>query len=102
MCRYIRATFLQLAPKNGSPELTSQQTPVEAFGDLVWQYLPSVLITVMYAIFPTLFKKLAILERYYPATQQNVTIARYRGHAKLLSSLLVAELLLFLDISPCL
>lgn len=43
---------------------------------LFWQYLPSVLITIMYAIFPILFSKLARLEKYYPATEQNVTIAR--------------------------
>lgn len=49
----------------------------EALIDLIWQYLPSVLITVMYAIFPILFKMLAKLERYYPATEQNVTIARW-------------------------
>ena len=56
------------------------QTPGEAFTDLVWQYLPSVLITVMYAVFPILFKKLAKLEKYYPATEQNITIARLVQH----------------------
>jgi len=30
----------------------------------------------MYAIFPTLFIALAKLEKYYPATELNITIAR--------------------------
>ena len=53
------------------------QAEIDTFLALVYQYLPSVLITVMYAIFPVLFKKLATLERYYPATEQNITIARW-------------------------
>lgn len=75
--------MLQLGPKNLESKVN--QSPLEAFTDLVWQYLPSVLITAMYAIFPSLFKTLAGLERYYPATEQNVTIARYGTNMKVMA-----------------
>ena len=56
-----------------TPERETKLHPLLA---LTWQYLPSVLITIMYAIFPIVFSKLASLEKYFPATEQNITIAR--------------------------
>ncbi|XP_067944299.1 transmembrane channel-like protein 7 isoform X2 [Watersipora subatra] len=80
-------------------ESEMQQSSREVFNDFVWQYLPSVLITIMYAIFPIFFKKLATLEKWYPATEQNITIARIV--ALRLGTVLLLLLPIYISVVSC-